>query len=66
MPNDDSPSLSIDRRLALAGAMLMVALPLDRAAAAGPVDTLPPRDDDEFLMIDGWVLRRDDLDRRGG
>nr|WP_047166954.1 hypothetical protein [Sphingomonas sp. Y57] len=62
MPNDDSPSLSIDRRLALAGAMLMVALPHDRAAA----DMLPSGDDGEFLMVDGWVLRRDDLAPHGG
>lgn len=65
MPNDDSPSLSVDRRLALAGAMLMVALPLDRSAAAEPVGALP-QDDAEFVTIDGWVLRRDDLVRHGG
>ncbi|MFD2499494.1 hypothetical protein ACFSTI_12475 [Rhizorhabdus histidinilytica] len=39
--------------------------PLDRSAAAEPVGALP-QDDAEFVTIDGWVLRRDDLVRHGG
>lgn len=66
MLEDDSPSLSIDRRHALAGGVLMMALPVRGALSDEPSDPFLPRDDDEFLMVGGWVLRRDDLAPRDG
>lgn len=61
MLKDDGAPLSVDRRRALAGAILSVALPIGAASDARPDAKLD--DDGEFVMIDGWVLRRDDLTR---
>lgn len=56
--DEESPSFLPNRRDALTGAMLAAAL---SAAGAAPDALLD--DDEAFVMIDGWVFRREDLVR---
>ena len=55
----------LSRRRALAGlSFLTIAATLAaRVPAASATEEADAAEDDAFVMIDGWVLRKDDLDR---
>jgi len=60
------PNLSRRRVLAaLAALPTIVAMPLSRARAQTPADRKTAQRDD-LIIVDGWVLRRSDIDGRDG